>query len=370
MLQDYHYTYNGEASLSRDEKVRSTKFYNLSNRILLDNERCILCLRCTRFTHEVSKSMALGVERRGDVANIRPVEDRPLAEDPYSDNIIDICPVGALLSRQFLHKARVWYLEPTPSVCPGCERGCTIQIWHRKPEWFVKSLDQRQNTSIARITPLENPAVNGPWICNKGRDLARFFERVRAEEPMLKGRPVPTAEALDAARRLIGAARHPVALVSNWGSNEELEAFKRHLGEVFHSFVKRDWAPEEGERLEDDLLIRPDKNPNTAKARELFDEGEPAYHDGTDLVLVWGEGCEFARIPPQAKIIFLNSYLQPENGHADVFLPISIQTERAGHYTNFQGVVSAFEPCFPKAPSVLDAEAVFKALAAPARGHP
>jgi len=369
-LQDYHYTYNGEASLSRDEKVRSTKFYNLSNRILLDNERCILCLRCTRFTHEVSKSMALGVERRGDVSNIRPVEDRPLAEDPYSDNIIDICPVGALLSRQFLHKSRVWYLEPTPSVCPGCERGCTIQVWHRKPEWFVKSLDQRQNTSIARITPLENPAVNGPWICNKGRDLARIFERVRADEPMLKGRPVPAAEALDAARRLIGAARHPVALVSNWGSNEELDAFKRHLGEVFHSFVKHDWAPEEGERLEDDLLIRPDKNPNTARARELFDEGEPAYHDGTDLVLVWGEGCDFARIPPQAKIIFLNSYLQPENGHADVFLPVSIQTERAGHYTNFQGVVSAFEPCFPKAASVLDAEAVFKALAAPARGHP
>jgi NADH-quinone oxidoreductase subunit G len=369
-LQDYHYTYNGEASLSRDEKVRSTKFYNLSNRILLDNERCILCLRCTRFTHEVSKSMALGVERRGDVSNIRPVEDRPLAEDPYSDNIIDICPVGALLSRQFLHKSRVWYLEPTPSVCPGCERGCTIQVWHRKPEWFVKSLDQRQNNSIARITPLENPAVNGPWICNKGRDLARIFERVRADEPMLKGRPVPAAEALDAARRLIGAARHPVALVSNWGSNEELDAFKRHLGEVFHSFVKHDWAPEEGERLEDDLLIRPDKNPNTARARELFDEGEPAFHDGTDLVLVWGEGCDFARIPPQAKIIFLNSYLQPENGHADVFLPVSIQTERAGHYTNFQGVVSAFEPCFPKAASVLDAEAVFKALAAPARGHP
>jgi len=369
-LQDYHYAYNGEPSLSRDEKVRSTKFYNLSNRILLDNERCILCLRCTRFTHEVSKSMALGVERRGDVSNIRPVEDRPLAEDPYSDNIIDLCPVGALLSRQFLHKSRVWYLKPTPSVCPGCERGCTIQIWHRKPEWFVKALDSRQNTSIARITPLENPAVNGPWICNKGRDLARIFERARAAEPMLKGRPVPVAEAIDAARRLIGAARRPVALVSNWGSNEELEAFKRHLGEVFDCRIKRDWEPEKGERIEDDLLIRPDKNPNTAKARELFEDGEPAWDDGTDLVLVWGEGCDFARLPTQARIIFLNSYLRPENGHADVFLPISIQTERAGHYTNFQGVVSAFEPCFPKAETVVDAEVLFKALAAPARGHP
>ncbi len=370
-LQDYHYTYNGDASLSRDEKVRSTKFYNLSNRILLDNERCILCLRCTRFTHEVSKSMALGVERRGDVSNIRPVEDRPLGEDPYSDNIIDLCPVGALLSRQFLHKSRVWYLEPTPSVCPGCERGCTIQVWHRKPEWFLKSLDQRQNTSIARITPLENPAVNGPWICNKGRDLARIFERERAGQAMLKGQPVELAGAIDEARRLIGAARRPAALVSNWGSNEELATFKAKLGEVFHCFVKRDWQPEEGERLEDELLIRPDKNPNTAKARELFhDSGEPTFHDGTDLVLVWGEGCDFARLPRGAKVIFLNSYLAPENGHADVFLPISIQTERDGHYTNFKGTVSEFRACFPKAPGVVDAEALFVALAAPARGHP
>jgi len=369
-LQDYHYTYNGEASLSLDAKVRSTKYYNLSNRILLDNERCILCLRCTRFTHEVSKSMALGVERRGDVSNIRPVEGRPLAEDPYSDNIVDLCPVGALQSRQFLYKSRVWYLQPTPSVCPGCERGCTIQVWHRKPEWFLKSLDARQNTAIARITPLENPAVNGPWICNKGRDLARIFERTRADQPMLKGRPVTVAEAVDTARRLIGAARHPVALVSNWGSNEELEAFKRHLGEVFSAHMKRDWLPQEGERVEDDLLIRPDKNPNSAKARELFDDTDPAYHDGTDLVLVWGEGYDFARIPPQAKIIFLNSYLAPENGHADVFLPLSIQTERAGHYTNFQGVVSRFEPCFAKGEAVLDAEGLFKSLARPARGHP
>ena len=68
--------------------------------------------------------------------------------------------------------------------------------------------------------------------------------------------------------------------------------------------------------------------------------------------------------PAGAKTIFLNAYLQPENGHADVFIPISIQTERRGHYTNFQGVVSAFEPCFPKPPTVADAETLFAAIAA------
>ena len=365
-LQDYHYTYNGEPSKSFEPKIHSNKYYNLSSRILLDNERCILCLRCTRFTHEVSKSMALGVERRGDASNIRAAEDRPLDEDPYSDNIVDLCPVGALQSRQFLYKARVWYLEPTPSVCPGCERGCTVQIWHRKAEWQLKALDPRQNASIARVTPLENPAVNGPWICNKGRDLARIFERRRAGQAMLKGIPVPLVDAVDAARALIGAAHRPAALLSNWGSNEELAAFKQYLGAVFAAFVKRDCEPEPGERVEDDLLIRPDKNPNTAGARALFGEPVAMLPEGTDLVLVWGEGCDFANLPRGAPIIFLNAYLRPENGYADVFMPLSVQTERHGHYTNFQGIVSEFQPCFPKPDSIADAETLFMALAAPA----
>ena len=98
-LQDYHYKYNGSPSVSLEPKVKATKFYPLSKRIVLDNERCILCTRCVRFTHEISRSRALGVVDRGDTSLIRPAEDHPLDNDPYSDNIVDICPVGALLSR-------------------------------------------------------------------------------------------------------------------------------------------------------------------------------------------------------------------------------------------------------------------------------
>ena len=118
-LQDYHYKYNGSPSVSHDPKVRSTKFHPLSERIVLDNERCILCSRCVRFTREISKSNALGITQRGDTSLVRAAEDHPLDDDPYSDNVIDICPVGALLSRPFLYKARVWYLEPTAVRLPG-----------------------------------------------------------------------------------------------------------------------------------------------------------------------------------------------------------------------------------------------------------
>ncbi len=371
-LQDYHFAYNGSPSVSREPKVHATKFHDLSERIVLDNERCILCSRCVRFTREISKSNALGIKNRGDVSLVRAADDHPLDADPYSDNVIDICPVGALLSKPFLHKVRVWYLKPTPSVCPGCERGCTVNIWHRKTEWQLRALDPKQNTSIARVTPLENPAVNGPWICNKGRDLAGIFERPRADQAMLKGMPIELDDAIATARHLISNAKRAVALVSTWASNEELAAFKDGLGARFTTFVKRDQEAQPGERLQDDLLIRPDKNPNTAGASTLFGEeslNAPAFAADTDLVLVWGEGCNFAQLPAGAKIVFLNAYLQPENGHADVFIPLSIQTERAGHYTNFAGVVSAFERCFARKPTVADAQDVFAAMAV-AAGRP
>jgi len=372
-LQDYHFAYNGSPSVSREPKVHATKYHDLSERIMLDNERCILCSRCVRFTREISKSNALGIKNRGDVSLVRAADDHPLDADPYSDNVIDICPVGALLSKPFLHKARVWYLKPTPSVCPGCERGCSVNIWHRKPEWRLRALDQKQNVSIARVTPLDNPAVNGPWICNKGRDLAQIFERPRADHALQKGKPVELTVAIAAARKLIDGAKRAVAVVSNWGSNEELAAFKDVLGSRFVTFVKRDQAPAPKELLEDELLIRPDKNPNTAGARALFGDAslaEPSFPADTDLVLVWGEGCNFARLPAGAKVVFLNAYLQPENGYADVFIPVSIQTERAGHYTNFAGVVSGFEACFAKAATVAHAQELFAAVAAVPVGTP
>jgi len=362
-LQDYHVAYNGERSISVEPKVEATKFYALSKRITLDNERCILCTRCVRFTREVSQSHALGVKHRGDHSLIRPSGDMPLDRDAYSDNIVDLCPVGALLSTSFLYKDRVWTLKATPSVCPGCERGCSIDVWHRKPEWFVRSLDARHNRTIARVTPRDNPAVNGPWVCNKARDLAQLLERTRADTPMRKGRAVSLDDALAAARALIEQAKRPVALVSSWGSNEELQAFKDAFGARFGCFVKADHQPADGEVLQDELLIRADKNPNGRRARELFGSAPIQYPADTDLVLVWGEGCDFARLPRGVPVIFLNAFLAPENGHADVFFATSVHTERAGHFTNFEGTVSAFSACFSRPPGAVDAEQVFAALA-------
>jgi NADH-quinone oxidoreductase subunit G len=366
LLQDHHFAYNGSPSLSRDAKTHATKFYPLSERIMLDNERCIMCSRCVRFTDEISKSHALGVLHRGDHALIRPNDDVDFDDDPYSDNVIDICPVGALLSRQLLDHARVWYLKATPSVCPGCERGCSINIWHRKAEWKLNALDPQLNNSIDRVTPLENLAVNGQWTCNKARDLSRILERPRALQPTVNGAAATLLDALNEAAALIAAAKQPVALVSSWASNEELAAFHTTYASAFTCFVKADWLPQPGERIEDDVLIKPDKNPNRFAALGMFpampEHAPSAFPAGTDLVLVWGEGASMSALPKGARVILLNSYDQPDNVGVDVLIPISVQTERNGHYTNFEGTVTRFEQCFPKHKDVADAATMFEAM--------
>jgi hypothetical protein len=215
-LQDYHYEHNGAPSNSRDVKVHATKFHKLSERITLDNERCILCSRCVRFTHEVSKSKSLGHrEPRRHLAGAR-LRGRRLRPRRLLRQRGRHLPGGARCCRPPSSTSRAsGTCKPTPSVCTLCARGCNVSLWHRKPEWALRTLDARKNVAIERVTPRDNPAVNGPWMCNIGRDLPKVIERPRALQAMCGGAPVTAAAAIEEARGLIAAARHPVALVSS-----------------------------------------------------------------------------------------------------------------------------------------------------------
>ena len=159
-----------------------------------------------------------------------------------------------------------------------------------------------------------------------------------------------------------------MAIVSSWGSNEELAAFKSALGTRFLRFREGRPPPSRARWSRTRSSSAPTRTPTPpARARSSATRA-PAIPKDADLVLVWGEGFDFGLIPASAKIVYLNAWLQPENGHADVFIPVSIQTERDGHYTNFAGVVSAFSKCFAKQAGVADAEALFAALAGTAGG--
>src|SRR6478735_10414209 len=315
-LQDYEYAYGLPRSRSTDAKHHKRKLYDLSPRIQLDNERCILCSRCVRFTREISKSNMLGIVERGAHAFVERV-DPESDDDPYSDNVIGLCPTGALLSRDFLYQSRVWFLEPVRSVCTGCSRGCSIDLWRRKKEWRMRSLGEERNSMLYRVTAHENPEINGPWLCNKGFDQHKLMSRERTLTPLLGDAPASVEQALAWARDLIAQTRSPAALVSALASNEELDAFKATLGARFRVYAREDSVAEPGEVVEDDFLIKADKNPNSHGVRERFGWRTLTAADaqGHDLFLVWGDWGDYAGFG-SAPVIHLASFARQRDRHA------------------------------------------------------
>ena len=154
-LQDYAYSHSKGESRFVEEKVHKAKRVPLGPRVMFDAERCISCSRCIRFCDEIAKDPELTFVERGDRVTIVTYPGKEL-DNPYSMNVVDICPVGALTSRDFRFKARVWELSSTKSVCVGCARGCNTEIWVR-------------NNEVLRLTPRYNNDVNSYWMCDHGR---------------------------------------------------------------------------------------------------------------------------------------------------------------------------------------------------------
>lgn len=361
-LQDYHVRYGEPESISLEPKSKKPKFYEISPRILLDSERCILCSRCVRFTKEISGTHQLGIVERGNHSRLERLESMPM-DDPYSDNIIGLCPVGALLSRDFLYQSRVWYLEPVRSVCTGCSRCCSVKVWRRNRHWHLRSLGEEMNRKVYRVTPMENREINGPWICNKGFDLHKFMGRRRLLQPMINGSVATVEEALAEAWKLLESAKKPAALVSAHASNEELAAFKEALGTRITVYAREDYRPEAGEIVEDNILIRSDKNPNSHGFQAMFGDLPWTAGNGHDLVLVWGDNADYASVG-NARVIHLASFDTPQERDADVLIPISTTFERSGSFTNFEGKVNRFSKVFEKPGLVQHAGDLFGRLGA------
>src|SRR5678816_3878144 len=148
---------------------------------------------------------------------------------------------------------------------------------------------------LYRVTAHENPEINGPWLCNKGFDQHKLMTRERTLTPMLRDTPASIEKALEEARDLIARARNPAAIVSALASNEELDAFKSTLAARFCVYAREDSVAQPGEVVEDDLLIKADKNPNSHGVRERFGwRSLTAADAGThDLFLVWGEWGDY-----------------------------------------------------------------------------
>jgi NADH-quinone oxidoreductase subunit G len=225
-LQDQTFQYGPGASRFDFQKAHFDKAVPLSDKILLDRERCILCWRCTRFSEEISGERELALIQRGVHTIIGTFNDEP-AESNYQGNWTEICPVGALTSRQYRFVSRPWDLDRTASVCPGCSMGCNIQ------------LDARNNR-IGRFQSRENLAVDDGWLCDFGRFSFPQFQRTAQDRPQIrrngKLEQVSYEEAVAfTADALKQAGRQAAGWASPAASNEELFLFQRLFREILGS---------------------------------------------------------------------------------------------------------------------------------------
>ena len=171
-LQDYSFKFgNAHSRFEEEKRVRPNEY--LGSQIVINHNRCILCSRCVRFTQEISGTSELFVEARGYNSKIAALEDKPL-DNLLAGNVADICPVGALLSTDYIHKNRIWNLEQKPSVCQDCSVGCNVDVFSQQDQIF-------------RLTARENQDVNGYFMCDIGRyGFHRFEEIERIIHPMVR----------------------------------------------------------------------------------------------------------------------------------------------------------------------------------------
>jgi NADH-quinone oxidoreductase subunit G len=270
-LQEFSVEYGRQDSRFLEHKVKKPKNVELGPRVVLDDERCILCSRCIRFCKEIAHDDVLGFIDRGSYTVLAAHPDKPMANN-YSLNTVDICPVGALTSSDFRFKMRVWFLKETKSFCTSCATGCNTII------------GSRENV-IYRQTPRENDAVNSCWMCDYGRLNFDYLQSDRRLlEPLVREnnvlQPTTWSQAIaSAAEQLKPFVGWQIAvLASGRMTNEELWLTKKLAKSLGVTLL--DIIPRFGEG--DEILLSADRNPNTNGARLLG----VASDGGTTLGLI------------------------------------------------------------------------------------
>jgi NADH-quinone oxidoreductase subunit G len=363
-LQDYAFRYGMGHARTREARRPAKKRVELGPTIVFDQERCILCRRCVRFCREVPGSGELGVFARGDESVIETFPGSEL-DNPYSMNVADICPVGALTTKDFRFKIRVWFLEDVPGLCTGCANGCNVHLGVA-------------NNKVYRYVPRRNDAVNQTWICDEGRlSYAAIGAPHRLDQALVRGElgvleEAPLPAALDAAAerlRAIVDEHGPEAVggaASAHASNEDLFVFRRFLQAlgVSASGVAVPTGPA------DELLVKAEKAANAAGARALGFGGPEGVSEplgagslralvllGRDLLGV--EGVELTALEGLELIVLLDTHRSELERVADVVIPVRHAAEKDGSYTNHTGRVqrtwAAVEPSFG---AVADGEAL------------
>jgi NADH-quinone oxidoreductase subunit G len=339
-LQDYTFQ-EGRADSRYHEPKRFNPVEDFGGDVLYVPNRCILCTRCVRFMDDVAGEAALNVSERGDRAFIGKAPGHDLTH-PWAGNVVDLCPVGALLSKDFLNKARAWELDRTASVCPNCSQGCNATI------------ETRDNV-VVRMKPRSNEDVNRFFMCDEGRADYRWMNRAdRIVHPLIKVGDVHKEADWDIALATAVSAlrnRRLFALASPRLSNEALYLLKRLVAKAGGSGAYR--VPVAGKENPlagvKDLALRTDRAPNGAGAALMgfarSDNPLAAMNDGDVLLIADQElsATDVAHLTRASVVLFAGTVLTPEAAQlVNVALPLTNFAEEEGTFTNLRGRVQRF----------------------------
>jgi len=341
MLQDYAYETKQLKSRLNEHKMVMGRD-RVAEDILYFADRCIICTRCVRFMRDVALDDSLIVAQRGHKAYIDTFPGRDL-DNPFQGNIVDVCPVGALVHEDFVFKARAWDLDKTVGICPGCSTGCNVTI------------DTKEN-QIVRLKPRHNAEVNSYWMCDYGRKHLVMSNRgVRAEVPLIReGDRLQATDWTTALARVAERVREVgapggLAIVSPNSSNESLSQLGRLLAllgiEGMELHVPT--GPTAALPTVPKLALREDRAANVTGARLLGGSraGEAPVSPAGKALVVLDDALE--GVPPDfgadaSLFLYLGSRLPGAARNADAVLPVATFAEMDGTFTNFEGRVQRF----------------------------
>jgi NADH-quinone oxidoreductase subunit G len=368
-LQKLYVENNNADSRVDTPKVHKEKAMDIGPHVILDQERCILCTRCIRTCDEVAGVHQLDMSMRGDHEVLGPAPGAKL-DNPYSLNVVDVCPVGALTAKDFRFTMRAWELEMTPSICQGCSTGCNIEVHHK---------DNR----IWRIVPRHNEAVNKYWMCDDGRFTYNSIREERLAVPTVDGLPASWDRAVKTATDKLAALRSDAGsigvVLSGVNNNEDNYAMAKLAKALGVTTVYIGANARQPERA-DDKLRDADVNANIAGVKAIAEalgltvkggaEFDAALSNGAikgaivlgdALVLTSNGEARFREIPTVA----FTAHERNAVKHATVSFPLAAWAEASGTVTNRQGMTQRMHAAvLPAGQAIAGWEAVSKVATA------
>jgi len=343
-LQDYWLEHGRYKKRMTDEILHKPKAVSFGPTIVYDAERCIVCTRCVRFVDEIAKDPVLEKRERGNLGEIFVAPGRQL-DNNYTLMTEHVCPVGALTSKDFRFKARVWFLRTARSICQGCATGCNAYL----------DYDPRTMTAY-RYRPRENEQVNQYWMCDVGMLSYRRAHEDRILEPQLNGHRITTTEALAHAKSLFSdVPPSQIALVLSAQHNSEDNFVLWRLAKEFLA-VPRVYLTGRAHGPGDGILYHSDKNPNTSGVLRIAGGSLESFEtllraveqeQITHLLFLGSDApvdiSVVSKLKKAKSIVTITGHEGALSSIAELVLPAAVWAETAGTYVNAKGITQRSE---------------------------